>query len=164
MKYRVNFGDGSVTPQTFKSQRDAERWIASAQKQGSDPYSHRYFVEFWDSIAGWIPVERPSRQVHHATKRATAISKGAKKANEEIYDLLHNKYFQSIPNDELFAIVRRAGFRFDPLEEEFILTGREGKATWQLHDETGREVNHMLVLTWHKMDRTGRYEVVAYVS
>jgi hypothetical protein len=100
---------------------------------------------------------------HHATK-SRQPSKAAKKANDQIYDLIHNKYFQSIPNDELFAIVKRAGFRFDPEEEEFILVGRDGKATWQLHDEAGREVNHMLVLQWHKLDKTGRFEVVAYVS
>lgn len=85
-------------------------------------------------------------------------------ANATVSPMVHNKYFQSIPNDQLFDIVKRAGFRFDPEEEEFILVGRDGKATWQLHDAAGREVNHMLVLQWHKMDRTGRYEVVAYVS
>ena len=92
------------------------------------------------------------------------ISKAAKKANDQIYGLINNKYFQSIPNDALFTIVKNAGFRFDPEEEEFFLVGRDGKATWQLRDEAGREVNHMLVLQWHKMDTTGRYEVVAYVS
>ena len=98
----------------------------------------------------------------HATK--SKASARAKTANDQIYDLIHNKYFQSIPNDELFGIVKRAGFRFDPEEEEFILVGRDGKATWQLYDEAGREVNHMLVLNWHKLDRTGKYEVVSYVS
>ena len=105
----------------------------------------------------------------HATKKSIGtsgreLSKAAKKANDQIYDLIHNKYFQSIPNDELFAIVKSAGFRFDPEEEEFFLVGRDGKASWQLYDEARREVNHMLVLQWHKLDRTGKYEVVAYVS
>jgi hypothetical protein len=96
--------------------------------------------------------------------RSRGGARGAKWANDQIYDLVNNKYFQSIPNDRLFEIVKRAGFRFNPEEEEFILVGRDGKATWQLHDATGREVNHMLVLQWHRMDKTGRYEVVAYVS
>ena len=104
----------------------------------------------------------------HSTMKLAAtgrqFSKAAKKANDQIYDLIHNKYFQSIPNDQLFAIVKRAGFRFDPEEEEFFLVGRDGKASWQLYDEAGREVNHMLILQWHKLDKTGRYEVVAYVS
>lgn len=92
------------------------------------------------------------------------VAQAAKKANDQIYSLVNNKYFQSIPNDKLFDIVKSVGFRFDPEEEQFILVGRDGKATWQLHDTSGREVNHMLVLQWHKMDTTGRYEVIAYVS
>ena len=106
------------------------------------------------------------REIDEALKKPSGrqLAQAAKKANDQIYDLIHNKYFQSIPNDELLAIVKRAGFHFDPEEEEFILVGRDGKASWQLHDEAGREVNHMLVLQWHKMDKTGRYEVVAYVS
>ena len=97
--------------------------------------------------------------------RGKQLTQAAKKANDQIYDLINNKYFQSIPNDRLFDIVKSAGFRFDPEEEEFILVGRDGKATWQLFDkETGREANHMLALQWHKMDRTGRYEVIAYIS
>lgn len=106
------------------------------------------------------------REINETLRKPSGsqISKAAKKANDQIYDLIHNKYFQSIPNDELFGIVKQAGFRFDPEEEEFFLVGRDGKATWQLHDEAGREVNHMLVLQWHKMDKTGRYEVIAYVS
>ena len=105
----------------------------------------------------------------HATRKSAGtsgreFSKAAKKANDQIYDLINNKYFQSIPNDQLFAIVKRAGFRFDPEEEEFFLVGRDGNASWQLHDEAGHAVNHMFVLQWHKMDKTGRYEVVAYVS
>ena len=103
-------------------------------------------------------------EARRATRERAGKVRGVKWANDRIYDLINNKYFQSIPNDQLFQIVRDAGFRFDPEEEEFILVGRDGRATWQLHDEAGRAVNHMLVLQWHKMDRTGRYEVVAYVS
>jgi hypothetical protein len=105
------------------------------------------------------PTGGQSRRTSALTTRAAA-----KRANDQIYDLLHNRYFTAIPNDQLFGIVRREGFRFDPEEEQFILTGRDGRATWQLFDDAGYAVNHMLVLQWHKMDRTGRYEVVAYVS
>jgi hypothetical protein len=116
------------------------------------------------SISDEDPYEAP----RHATKKSARpdkqLTQAAKRANDQIYDLVNNKYFQSIPNDQLFKIVRDAGFRFDPEEEEFILVGRDGKATWQLHDASGRAVNHALVLQWHKLDRTGRFEVVAYVS
>jgi hypothetical protein len=106
------------------------------------------------------------REIDEALRKPSGkqLAQAAKKANDQIYDLVNNKYLQAIPNDRLFEIVKSAGFRFDPEEEEFILVGRDGKATWQLHDATGRPVNHMLVLQWHKMDKTGRYEVVSYVS
>ena len=106
------------------------------------------------------------REIAHALSKSSGRGSGsaAKKANDQIYDLITNKYFRSIPNDELFNIVKRAGFHFDPEEEEFILVGRDGRATWQLYDESGKPVNHMLVLQWHKMEPTGRYEVVSYVS
>ena len=122
------------------------------------------------AVPGALLTGKPARRSHATINESLRkpsgreFSKAAKKANDQIYDLINNKYFQSIPNDQLFAIVKRAGFRFDPEEEEFILVGRDGKATWQLHDEAGREVNHMLVLQWHKLDKTGKYEVVAYVS
>jgi hypothetical protein len=107
-----------------------------------------------------------NREIDEALRKPSGkqLAQAAKKANDQIYDLVNNKYLQVIPNDRLFEIVKSAGFRFDPEEEEFILVGRDGKATWQLHDATDRPVNHMLVLQWHKMDKTGRYEVVSYVS
>jgi len=106
------------------------------------------------------------REIAHALRKTAgkSLTQAAKKANDQIYDLITNKYFQGIPVNKLFDIVKGAGFAFDPEEEEFFLVGRDGRATWQLYDEEGRPVNHMLVLTWHKMDTTGRYEVVAYVS
>ena len=107
--------------------------------------------------------KQPLRQ-GRVSNTATLV-RAAKKANEAIYDLIHNKYFQSIPLDRLFAVVEEAGLSFDPDEKESILTGRTGKATWALFDpESGRAANHMLVLNWHKMDNTGRYEIVSYVS
>jgi len=117
-------------------------------------------------MAKKTPAAQLNREIDEALSKPSGrqISQAAKRANDKIYDLVNNKYFQSIPNDQLFQIVKDAGLRFDPADEEFILVGRDGQATWQLHDAGGRPVNHMLVLQWHKMDRTGRYEVVAYVS
>lgn len=103
---------------------------------------------------------RPPRSSNKAT-----LAKAAKKANDGIYDLIHNKYFREIPLDELFAIVERAGLAFDPEEKEVILTGRDGKGTWELFDpESGSPADHMLILNWHRMENTGRWELVAYVS
>ena len=96
--------------------------------------------------------------------RGKQISQAARQANDKLHDLVHNRYFTSIPLDEIFNIVETAGFHFDPEEKLVILTGRSGRATWDLYWEPGQKINHMLVLQWHKMDVTGRYEVVTYVS
>ena len=107
------------------------------------------------------------RDLSSATGKQLAAA--ARRANDQIHDLVNNKYFKEIPLDELFQIVERAGFHLDPDEKACILTGRDGKATWDLYGAAGiatpgGEARHMLVLNWHRMDVTGRYEVVAYVS
>lgn len=55
MKYRVNFGQGQVS-HTLKSAAEAKRYIEQSKRYGSDPYVHRYFIEFWDPAGGWFPV------------------------------------------------------------------------------------------------------------
>lgn len=62
LRYRVNFGDGSVTPQTFSSEREAEKFIAASKQHGGDPHVDRYFVESWDPVAGWFPVDARRRR------------------------------------------------------------------------------------------------------
>jgi hypothetical protein len=96
------------------------------------------------------------------------VKASRKKANDAIYALTANKYFDGIPLDALVAACEKAGFGFDPEEIACILCGAEGRATWALHDAVAvpgcyTPVNAMLVLTWYKMP-SGRYEVVSYVS
>lgn len=97
--------------------------------------------------------------------RGRRLAEPASTANTRLYELVHNRFFDSVPLAEVFDIVERAGFRLDPDEKECILTGRDGRATWDLYGSApGQTLDHMLVLHWHKMDTTGRYEIVAYVS
>lgn len=139
--------------------------------------------------AGYSP-ERASKAIQHrpipdavrenvrrvqekqASKRARAAALRAekppanahRKANDNLYDLTTNKYFREIPLDKIFETVEKAGFAFDPEEKSCFLTGRTGRGQWQLYGPTGKEVAHRLALSWHKMDVTGKYEIVAYVS
>lgn len=99
-----------------------------------------------------------------APRVKTTLTKEARKANDGIYDLIHNKYFSAVPLDRLFDLVEAAGFAFDPDDKQCILCGRTGKASWNLRDKAGRDVDHVLVLQWHKMEPSGRYEIVSYVS
>jgi len=84
-----------------------------------------------------------------------------KRANREIQDLTMNKYFRFVPMDELNDILNKHGFKLP--EEGYILTGRDGRATWQLTDmASGKLINRYLLVTWHKMN-SGRYEIVSYI-
>jgi hypothetical protein len=87
----------------------------------------------------------------------------ARRANDALHDLVAKRYFSAIPLDRIYDIIEESGFAFDAEDKSCILCGREGKATWELFHE-GRPAKRMLVVTWYKMDVTGRYEVVAYVS
>ena len=91
--------------------------------------------------------------------KATATSK----ANRTIHKLITNRYFSAVPLDRLYDAVEEVGFSIDPEEKACMLCGRDGRAQWDLSFE-GKPVRQVLVLTWHKMDETGHYEVVAYVS
>lgn len=92
-----------------------------------------------------------------------STDQAARKANDAIHKLTIVNYFVHIPLAELFKIVEDAGFTLDPEQKECFLTGRQGKASWDLFFN-GKPANRVLVLTWHKMDVTGRWEVVSYVS
>jgi hypothetical protein len=110
-------------------------------------------------------VKKAERREQAAQRKALRPPPGAaRKANDQIYDLINNKYFREVPLDQIFEIVERAGLHFDPEERASFLTGRDGQAKWELFSAAGSPVNHMLVLNWHKLDTTGRYEIVAYVS
>jgi hypothetical protein len=113
---------------------------------------------------GIADVTHRPRGTRRGTRRGGRRAAAAKVANDRLYDLTNNRYFSSIPLSEIFDVVEQAGFRLDPEEKECFLVGRDGAATWDLYGQPGEALDHMLVLTWHKMDGTGRYEVVVYVS
>ena len=76
------------------------------------------------------------------------------KANNDLHRL-GLTYHHAIPNGAIDAILESHGLR--PLEEG-IYCGRDGRVI----EEVGNNV--WLTLNWHKMDVSGRYEIVAYLS
>jgi hypothetical protein len=93
----------------------------------------------------------------------TSQRTAASRANRELEALVRGRYFSAIPLDRIYDIVEEEGFSFLEEEQQCLLCGREGKATWELF-WLGKPAKRMLVLTWYKMEETGRYEVVPYVS
>lgn len=93
---------------------------------------------------------------------AKAEKKNRSKANEDLNKLTTNKYFSSLPIADIAAILKKNGF--DPYFEdesgmEGIYTGRDGKINpLQVGPKT------WLALSWHKMEPSGNWEVVTYLS
>jgi hypothetical protein len=75
--------------------------------------------------------------------------------NKELWTLTYNRYHDGLPLQAIDEILTCNGFN---MLEEAIYCGREGK----VHEHVGG--NTWFTMTWHKMEVTGRYEVVAYVS
>lgn len=107
-----------------------------------------------------------------AAKRAKSAARAAervpanahRKANDAIFKLTTNRYFNEIPLGPIMEVVEKAGFRFDPEEVPLFLTGRSGRLVLELFGPTGKSANKGLMVQWHKMETTGRYEIVAYVN
>lgn len=87
----------------------------------------------------------------------------ATRANRALHELTSNRYYSAIPLDRIYDIVEGVGFEFDAEEKQCMLCGREGTASWDL-SWRGQPMNHVLIVSWYKMEATGRYEVNAYVS
>jgi len=84
-------------------------------------------------------------------------------ANVALADFTRNQYFDSLPISEIYDLLKGYGIYWE--ESEGIYTGREGRISEDLYDADGQMYsNANLVMTWHKMPESGRYEVVAYVS
>jgi hypothetical protein len=73
--------------------------------------------------------------------------------NDELHAL--GNYHDGLALTEIDAILTKHGFNE---MEPAIYCGRDGRVNEQVGKRT------WLSLSWHKMEVTGRYEVVAYVS
>jgi hypothetical protein len=78
------------------------------------------------------------------------------KANAEITKLIKNKYFTGLPIKEVQEILSKYGFDASALDG--IYTGRDGKD----HEQVGPKT--WISMSWHRMEESGRYEFIAYLS
>ena len=75
--------------------------------------------------------------------------------NVALSDLCRRPH-DGLPISEIADLATRFGF--DGTALEGIYTGRDGRS----HEKIGERT--WLTLTWHKLEVTGRYEIVAYAS
>ena len=83
-------------------------------------------------------------------------------ANKDLYLLTSGKYFNEVPLDDIFSIVRsNAGEVLDvdntPLSG-VILCGESGTANFSVQNMRSK-----LHIAWYTMP-SGRYEIIAYIS
>jgi len=86
---------------------------------------------------------------------STAESSRRNQANKAL-DILCRAYHQCIPLTEIKDILKSNGFDGDGIDG--IYTGREGRS----HEQVGPK--SWIMMTWHKMEESGKWEVVAYLS
>lgn len=91
--------------------------------------------------------------------------KNLKKVNNGLFDL-SKTYHVAIPLNDAFDLLESHGFT--PVQEDGtpwsgIFCGREGRAVIDL-TYGGILSRKCLVISWYKMDVSGKYEVTAYVS
>jgi len=81
-----------------------------------------------------------------------------KSINDQLYDF-SKQYWKSIPLSDIRGILNSNGLDF----EDSIITGRDGRDTFDLTMGGHPVSNSMLVLSWHKME-SGNWEINAYLS
>lgn len=90
-----------------------------------------------------------------------------KLVNKEISQLITNKYFDSIPAQQIQAILDKYNLGKDVETNENVMdgiyTGREGRMDAPVSKDQRGNVNATFIMTWYKME-SGRYEIVSYVG
>lgn len=82
-----------------------------------------------------------------------------RRLNNGLYDICRGMH-NSIPLTAINDLLHKEGLQ---MEDGFILTGKDSKASIDIFTTEGKEVNSVVALSWHKFD-TGRWEINAYVS
>jgi hypothetical protein len=85
----------------------------------------------------------------------TRAGEGKHRVNYELEKMTRNAYFDAIPLPAIAKIFSDNGLPTDALDG--VYTGREGRVSVPVVDGL------QFTMTWHKM-RSGRYEIVAYLS
>lgn len=102
---------------------------------------------------------------HPKAASGKTLKKDKDAVNDFLSKLTHNTYFDAIPVSAILEFLHEHGFQAeDPTEEEFILCGREGRMVMICKHRDSEKQRFSWVLSWHKMDVSGRYEVTTYLS
>jgi len=90
-----------------------------------------------------------------------------RKVQREIERVLRPTYFRSIPLSDIADRIAPLNVHLiddDGTEWSGFLTGADGRADFELAYNGLHVKNALFHLTWHKMDMSGNYEVIGYIS
>jgi hypothetical protein len=90
-----------------------------------------------------------------------------KPLSNALYAVLKPTYFDGIPMQQIMDSFKTVGvsvIQEDGTEWSGMFTGREGRANIELAFNGKVVENAALALTWHKMEKSGKFEVVGYIS
>jgi len=124
-------------------------------------------------------ITRVIKESHENSGRL--LTKMRKEINKYLYDIsTHSQetYYDKIPLQDIFDVLM--SHEIVPIQEDNtkwdgFLLGVDGRVNFDLafknssYDEEGQEFylpikNSTLILSWHKMPQSGRYEINSYVS
>ncbi|MBD3408194.1 MAG: hypothetical protein GF411_18880 [Candidatus Lokiarchaeota archaeon] len=112
--------------------------------------------------------------------RKTLRNQMRQTVNHELAELVSGIYFKIIPLDNIFAVLNK--YDIIPLQEDNtkfagFLAGDDGRVSIDIAPESSAKYrpdmnepyyapydNSNLYLVWHKMDESGRYEIVTYLT
>ena len=105
--------------------------------------------------------------VRDMSLKTTIPSAVKRKVQKAVQRVLEPTYFKKIPLGDLFSALRSLEVHLideDGTEWSGMLLGRDGRASFDLAYNGLHVKNATLQLTWHKMDMSGNYEVIGYIS
>lgn len=123
---------------------DTDQFLDRVRKMGSKTGADKWHEQHMNAPVRNFPAMHPS------TERAAR-----QKANNDLA-ILSRRYHASIPLPEMRDILQKHGF--NPEAMDGIYTGEDGK----MHEQCGPRT--WVSMTWHKLPRTGAWEIVAYLS
>jgi hypothetical protein len=115
--------------------------------------------EVYTSVSGDAEIWAKPKTDEEGRVLAPKLDAKVRKAiNDQLYDF-NKQYWKSIPLSDIRGILNSNGLDF----EDSIITGRDGRDTFDLTMGGHPVSNSVLVLSWHKME-SGNWEINSYLS
>ena len=110
-----------------------------------------------EKLANWITSNCRFAQV----PRQALIPREIRNRIADGLSTICKTYWKSIPLKEMEKVLNANGVK---MEQDFMLTGRDGQDNFELEYQGVKLPMTFLHLSWHKMDESGNWEITAYLT